>query len=381
MWSHYKAVVFSELARNLRENDVELMVVHQAVSAKDRIGLGDVDLSLHDYPYILLSESNLESISAARRIARLVRQVIVGNSSVVIIPGYSDVAYWFALFTAKLMGKACVIAFDSTEADKQRVGLYELVKSIFVKRMDAGFCYGNKSSAYLQKLGMKPDKIRIRCQATDISRISNIHASAALTRQRVIGKVGYRSRNFIYVGRLSEEKNIVPLIMAYSAMKNRNHASEKWGLLLVGEGPAKAQLAAQIKAEAVSDIYFVGGVSWKKVPEYLALADVLVLPSNSEPWGLVVNEAMACAMPIVISSKCGAAGEIVRNGENGIVIDTTNRGSLVDALEYYVKNESEIPRMGSVSKRIIADYTPENAAQQMTAGILELICQKERQHS
>jgi glycosyltransferase involved in cell wall biosynthesis len=100
----------------------------------------------------------------------------------------------------------------------------------------------------------------------------------------------------------------------------------------------------------------------------LALSDVLVLPSYSEPWGLVVNEAMACGMPVIVSEKCGCAPDLVQNGKNGISINPYDGKSLTDALNFFIENPTKIEVMGRVSKEIIEEYTPQKVAQEMYLG-------------
>jgi glycosyltransferase involved in cell wall biosynthesis len=373
LWSHYKAAVFSELYLLLKERNIDLIVIQQAVTEGMRKNLGDIDLSLHKYPSVLLSDKSLDSISSITRIVKLVCQVIKSNSNVVIIPGYSDIAYWFALLAAKVMGKRCIISFDSTEADKPRKFFSEILKKIFIAQFKMGFCYGTSSGRYLNKLGMTEEKIYIRCQATDNTEIEAIHTHALSSREQIIRQHGFRQRNFVYVGRLSREKNIDTLLAAYVSLKRRFPSAQEWGLLIIGAGPEEERLTKTISEKNIQDVHLLGGMSWKQVPEFFALADVLVLPSYSEPWGLVVNEAMACGMPVIVSERCGAAGDIVLEGDNGFTFDPNNEAGLIDKMSYYVLHPERIAVMGQRSREIIACYSPHNAALEMTGGILDLV--------
>ena len=106
--------------------------------------------------------------------------------------------------------------------------------------------------------------------------------------------------NFIFVGRLIPPKNLPFLLNAFAEISAE---APEWGLVLLGEGEQKGEL--QRLAQDNTAIRFEAGVPWYEVAEYLALADVLVLPSESEPWGLVVNEAMICGLPVVVSEPSG----------------------------------------------------------------------------
>jgi len=128
-----------------------------------------------------------------------------------------------------------------------------------------------------------------------------------------------------------------------------------------------------VKELNVKDLFFVGGKHWKGVPIYYALSDVFVLLSISEPWGLVVNEAMVCDLPVIVSNRAGAAYGLVREGENGFVFDPFNEQDLLEKMSFFVKNPYKIKKIGKCSKKIIAEYTPEKAAYQMLKGICGIL--------
>jgi glycosyltransferase involved in cell wall biosynthesis len=139
------------------------------------------------------------------------------------------------------------------------------------------------------------------------------------------------------------------------------------GVNTLGRGEQKAELEKIITDNNFQGITFLPSVGWREVPKYLALSDVLVLPSYSEPWGLVVNEAMACGMPVIVSEKCGCAPDLVQNGKNGISINPYEGKSLTDALNFFIENPTKIEVMGRVSKEIIEEYT-QKVAQEMYLG-------------
>jgi len=108
-------------------------------------------------------------------------------------------------------------------------------------------------------------------------------------------------------------------------------------------------------------------------PEFYALADVLVLPSFSEPWGLVVNEAMVCGLPVIVSNRAGASFDLVKNGKNGFTFNPYDWKELAELMRKFTKGEVDIKEMGYNSKEIIREYTPEKAARQMLVGIKQIL--------
>src|SRR5207247_9691952 len=109
-------------------------------------------------------------------------------------------------------------------------------------------------------------------------------------------------RYFLYVGRCSSEKNLIRLLHAYRHYRKQH--PEGWQLVLVGDGPQRAELEDCARASGIRDILWCGFKQIDELPTYYALSGCFILPSTSEPWGLVVNEAMACGLPVLVSSRC-----------------------------------------------------------------------------
>ena len=370
LWSHYKAKVFSELYKLLSQNDYDFLVIQIALNEKRRKGLGDIDLAIHQYPYKLLFESNMEDVSKISGIYKIIKEIYSYKPDIVVIPGYSNLLYWIALFLGKFILRIKVIAtVDSTEYDNPRRTYKEIIKKTFLRFCDYVFCYGTKSKEYVVKLGMSPERVIIRYQATNNQAIESVYNTYKGKRDYLISKNGFKKYNFIYVGRLNKKKNIESLIKAFKLLKDNLENSKDWGLILVGEGDRKEYLANLITELSVPEVFFIGGKSWKEVPIYYALSDVFILPSISEPWGLVVNEAMVCGLPVIVSDRAGSAYDLVKEGRNGFTFNPFNEKELFRKMAYFVKNPDKIKMMGEYSKRIIEKYTPENAAYQMFKGI------------
>jgi glycosyltransferase involved in cell wall biosynthesis len=367
-WSHYKAIVFSALAQLQNENDFDLYVLQIAAIEKQRIGLGDIDTSIHQYPYKLLFDMPLEDIPVYKMVYSVVRQLFKMDYDVIAIPGYAYAFCWIGMVISKIRGKRLVMTFDSTESDHPRGFLKEAIKKVFLRNFSTFLCYGTKSREYLMKLGACPDNIFIRCQATDNKRISMIYNKTLLSRSSKLLELKMPPFNFIYTGRLSSEKNLITLLKAFKTFKQKHTAAKEWGLIIVGDGPERHLLATWIADQQLSDVYFAGWQSWLEVPTYFALGDVFILPSLSEAWGLVVNEAMACGLPVVVSDRCGAAYDLVSENKNGFTFSALDEGRLTDILTFFADNKTERVNMGLESLNIIESYSPEVAAQQMLFG-------------
>ena len=136
----------------------------------------------------------------------------------------------------------------------------------------------------------------------------------------------------------------------------------------MGDGPARQKLEL-LSGTFFSDnrITFVGGFPWYKVPDWLAASDILVLPSKSEPWGLVVNEAMVCGMPVIVSEKCGCAEDLVINHQNGFTFDPDSQQELETAMLFFTQHPEKIASTGQESLKLIQPFSSKNVAREMVA--------------
>lgn len=373
LWSHYKGRVFSELNRLCTQQGIACYVVHFALSERQRASLGDVEYSLHEYPYALLSNGAYDDLSTRVKVLLALKALKQHDPRVIVLPGYWDPAYWAILMAARIQGRKVIVACDSTELDHRRTWSKEFLKRQFIRHCQGGFAYGIRAKNYLVKLGMPEKRITIRCQAASNTDLAFAFRSAQPDRRRFIAELDLCQRNFCYVGRLSPEKNVPLLIKAFARLRMMNRNARDWGLLIVGDGPDRESLVELAKHENIPNARFVGGVGWRQVPRYLAICDVLVLPSSSEPWGLVVNEAMVCGLPVLVSNRCGCVEDLVIEGVTGHSFDCQDVDALAKRMEYFVDSPDRIAEYGRNAKSLIDRYSPYAAASQMVHGLQDLL--------
>ena len=364
LWAHYKSVLFQEINREMgqRNSRGSLLVAHIALHEQSRASMMDSDNAVgYDYPYQVLFPRNLDSVTFWERIKALFVVFRSFRPDVLNITGWFDPAQVLLALYAKTKGAKVVISVESSEFDKRRANLKEHIKRLILRQSDAFFCFGKNSVKYLDSLGVPSRKIAVSNAAVvDNQRIFQTYISE---KERIPAQ-NSNGLIFIYVGRLAAEKNLLTLLSAFRkcAAIPENRA---WELHLVGEGPMREELEGYASSNQLKGVRFIGGIPWHEVPAYLARADVLVLPSLSEPWGLVVNEAMVCGMPVVVSSNCGCAEDLVRPGQNGFVFDPNSETALAEAMSHYSANPAEIAAHGEFSRKLIADFTPRQAAASM----------------
>ena len=363
LWSHYAGSVFSSLYNLCKKNDFDFLVVDFAKTSNKRKNLGDIDLSIHKYPYKILFKENFEEIHWYKKFYYLLKEINTFRPSVVIMGGYNNAPMILAAFLNKLLRIKTILATDTTIYDRKRNWIKEILKKIILKSFDYAFCVGTPQINYIKSLGFKTNNIFMAsCYAVDEKKIKATYLNSTEDRENKLKLFGFQKKNFIYVGRLSKEKNIDILLNAFNNIKDKG---KDWGLIIVGDGPYRESLENIVRKEKIKDVFFTGGKSWTDVPIYYALSDVFILPSISEPWGLVVNEAMICGLPIIISSRVGASFDLIKDGVNGFIFDPFNAKELTELMLRFVNEDVDKSLMGKESKEIIKEFTVEKFALNM----------------
>jgi glycosyltransferase involved in cell wall biosynthesis len=167
-------------------------------------------------------------------------------------------------------------------------------------------------------------------------------------------ELGIKSKYIVlYVGRLVEEKGLFTLL---SAFKEVNNSFDNVTLLIVGEGKLRYKLEGFISQKEIDNVRFTGFIKNKELPSYYGIADIFVLPSRDEPWGVVVTEAMACALPVILSDKVGCRGALLREKENGFCFESDKSKQLAFYIKKFLENPPSIERMGANSREIIRRF-------------------------
>jgi glycosyltransferase involved in cell wall biosynthesis len=162
---------------------------------------------------------------------------------------------------------------------------------------------------------------------------------------------GTRDFLIVYSGKLLPRKDPLTLLRAVDAMRHRHRAA----VLFLGHGELREELQ-RFAAERNLSVHFAGFVNQSELPKHYAAADVFVLPSLDDPRATVVNEAMAAGLPVIVTDRCGPAGDIVRHGENGYVIGPGDVQTLASHLDTLVEEPGVRERMAARSREIIATW-------------------------
>jgi glycosyltransferase involved in cell wall biosynthesis len=198
--------------------------------------------------------------------------------------------------------------------------------------------------------------------------------------RRAANEFGLPRNFFVFVGRFIPEKNLLGLIEGFRLYRQAAGANA-WDLVLVGAGPQEEALRKQVAAGAVPGVVFAGPRQLEDLPRYYGRAKCLVLPSSSEPWGLVVNEAMASSLPVIVSTRCGCAVELVRDGANGFVFEPTDVRQLAALLRKVSSGLAPLEAMGAVGRTMVAAFSPSLFAQRSLKHLQRLSEERARERS
>jgi glycosyltransferase involved in cell wall biosynthesis len=370
LWIHYKAKIYSEFQKIANQNpQTEVLVAQVAVNEKSRANMGALNLDIHQYNYKLLFDGFIEDVSFWNRFRASLQTVRKFKPDVVNFCGYFDNALNLVMLYCWLRGIKIIISNDSTEGDHKRVFWKEFIKKSTLQFADGFFNYGTKSAEYMLKLGMAANKMLVNRNAVDNDTIARVYAESIPTREQEKAKWGLRKYNFIFVGRILPLKNLTRVLEAFHQV---NHPD--WGLIIVGNGEDEDNLKKYIADNQVSGVTFMLPQPWDSVPRAMALADVLILASYSETWGLVVNEAMICQMPVLVSDKCGSAYDLVKEGQNGYTFSPYSVEELIEKMQLICpKTDEDLKQMGEKSKEIIQQFSPQNVAFEMYEGFKKVL--------
>jgi glycosyltransferase involved in cell wall biosynthesis len=251
---------------------------------------------------------------------------------------------------------------ESKEDDAPRVRWREALKAVIVRQYDAALVGGTPHRDYLQKLGLRDDFI---FDGYDV--VDNAYFAEAVTKARehpeqhshLPGLAG-GSPYFLVASRFIPRKNLDRLLTAYG--QYRRQSAHPWRLLILGDGRLRHDLEERVARERIEQVIFAGLRPYEEVSAYYAYAEALIHPASKDQWGLVVNEAMAAGLPVIVSTGAGCAGDLVHPPHNGYLFEPTDVTGLIDAMQRMSSRHTDRGAMGTRSKDIIRDWTPERFA-------------------
>ena len=282
----------------------------------------------------------------------------------VAIPGWSNPAALAALRWCTKHNVPCVVMSESGASDKSRSRWSEWLKSKILTLCSAALAGGSCHRDYLIDLGFESRRIFLGYDAVDNDHFGRGAEAARANAAGVRARLSLPEMYFLASARFLPRKNLVTLLRAY-ADYDRRAEPPSWDLVLLGDGPLRSQLIAECERLGVTGkVHLPGFEQYDELPMYYALAGAFVHVSMSEPWGLVVNEAMASGLPLIVSKQCGCVPELLEEDKNGFSFSPQNVDELADSLlRMAALSDAESDLMAQTSRKIIASWSVERFAE------------------
>lgn len=370
----YMAPIFRELAKC---SDLTVFYAHrQTAEQQARAGFGvafdwDVDLLSGYHSRFLRNVARAPSTDRffGCDTPDIAAEIAAGSFDGFVVPGWALRTYWQAVQACRRAGVP-VFGRGDSQLVGPRSGAVRLAKALtfrgVLRRFD-GFLYvGQRNREYLLHYGAPPDRLFFSPHCVDNDAFST--ASDAARRQAgAVARDPAQPRRILFAGKLIERKRPLDVLQAASQLAARGVPVE---VAFAGSGDLQGALADAAAAAGVS-AHFHGFVNQSELPGIYAAADVVVLPSDGrETWGLVVNEAMACGVPAVVSDAVGCGPDLVEPGLTGAVFPLGDVAALAGGIATVLAFDRE--RTLRALKERMESYSPAQAAQGIAGAVSAL---------
>ncbi|MCR9115325.1 MAG: glycosyltransferase family 4 protein [bacterium] len=354
------------------------------------------DQVLLDRPcnHVVICEDGDSRNTTAAQLSALVNEKLTPlKPDLVAVNGWADCGALATLRWCQKHDVPAILMSESNQMDFQRRWWRESIKKQIVGLFAAAIVGGKLSRDYLIKLGMPSDRILV---GYDVIDNAHFERPPAIDLHKIKQITGIASPYFLASNRFIKKKNLGRLLESYSAYRSSSESLHPgipiWDLVLLGDGPLADQLKTQVNALQIGKhVHFPGFKQYRELPPYYWGAGAFCHVSTTEQWGLVINEAMASGLPVVVSDRCGCVPDLVVDEQNGFTVDPKDIGALTDAMLRIASDAQLQTTMGQESLKRISQWGPErfafgmrnavNAAQQNSKNsnwfdhlVLSLLC-------
>ncbi len=276
------------------------------------------------------------------------------------VHGYASLNALHAIFVANTLGIPVLLRAESWLADRKRSLSTLASKSLFFRLLRPAIAatlpigsrnrdywahyFGDNMPQFTMPYAVDNAWFAQRAAASDTEQLRR---DLQLTPGRQI---------IVFASKLQPRKHAGHLLEAYARLCSTSSVSPLPYLLIAGDGEERASLEARARELALEGVRFLGFRNQSELPAFFALADVFVLPSRHEPWGLIVNEAMAAGCPVIVSDEVGAHADLITDGVEGFVFPVGDINSLAAAISRVLSSPEQSQNMGDAAKARMAAW-------------------------
>lgn len=353
---------------------LDLTVIHQC---DDYHQAGAVSVvPAYRYRY-LASHEPIDQRAEAVKLVELLRTLA---PDVLMMHGYVTQLHQLAAWYQKSQRKALLVR-ENTSLLFDRSLKRKIAKQIGLRATlhgASGLYVGSKNKEWFQHYGVPADRLYFTPYAVDNDYFRTRHEHLLPHRAALRARFGFGDADtpvVLTVCRLAEMKGLPGLLTAFAQLRKHRPVA----LAIAGAGPLRADLERQVDRMGIPDVHFLGRVGQADLPALYTAADFFVLNSLfDETWGVVVNEAMNCGLPIVVSNMVGSGYDLVRPGSNGFVIPAGNTVALIEKMSLLANDPDMCKSFGARSRELIAPWNHDVAAAGAIAAIEDAVRRPER---
>ncbi|MFA5153482.1 MAG: glycosyltransferase family 4 protein, partial [Clostridia bacterium] len=328
---HYHIPLYQKISDS---KQIDLRVYYCS-DLKGEILLTDKEEILRDYNYKFVKNYSPFPFLLGKWFGainfEICKEIKKNKYDAIIFQHWDKVTSWLAFLTCLFYKIPILFMTDTNSLSNESKSKWKLLLKRFIfskilfKRASGFLTSGIANKEFYKKYKVSPEKLINFHYSFGYEWFLKKAKNLIFCREENRKEFGIKDDDFVilYVGRLSEEKDIFTLLNAYKDVK---YKSKK--LFLIGAGPLDCELKEYVKLLGIEGVFFVGFQHRETILKFYYASNVLVLPSINETWGNVVNEAMCLSLPIIASDKVGAVADLVKDGYNGFIFPSGNAEKL-----------------------------------------------------
>lgn len=292
----------------------------------------------------------------------------VFQSDVVVVYGYFNPWQKLGVLFTKLFFKKLVLTSDATylqgtfESKGWKLRLKPFIQKILYNYIANGLWVPSTASLqYHQSIGIHGQQLAITPYVVDEEMIQSVSAATDKQQFRMEQGIPVHATVFIFCAKFIERKRPLDVLKAFAELAKSNKAAR---LIMIGDGPLKQSLLVTANELGVNEqVLFPGLVQYGDLPKWYTASDVLVFSSEHEPYGLPVNEAMLCGIPIIVSDRIGARLDLVEQDKTGWIYPVGDTNTLAACMQEAVDQKQSLQQMGIAAKQKMASWSSKTNVQ------------------
>ncbi len=363
----YRVGLFNKLHERLGKNvkfyfDRENESNRKWQLEKDKINF-DYEIANSPFISILSDSANKSKLQRFIYFPFHIFRIIYGEKPEVVLTNEFGFRTLFSLVAGKSVGAKIFVLSEVTPQSESNVSTFKLLfRKLLVRFLDGGIAFGKKSFEYLLNLGFEKHNAIISPDAIDNNSFSD--SAENITKKNAREKLGLDQEKyvFLYVGQFIQRKGLDLYVKAIEELTVRKGRKDILFLFVGGNKNDFIKVIGK-EPEHSDNFKIFDFVNAEELVYFYKASDCLVFPTRNDVWGLVVNEAIACGLPVAVSKYAGCADDLIENKFNGLVFDPYDKNSFLETLEFCIENQSKMKEMAAKAEGKLAYFNHNVAAE------------------